>query len=69
MKIIKEGKPYRIHKCSKCKTIYAYKIDRGVFSYKPHCPECGEFSDSHYFDKKISRETYKKLCGVEGNNE
>ena len=30
MKIIKKGNPYRKHKCSMCKTIFAYLVHRLV---------------------------------------
>ena len=55
MKIIKEGKPYRKHKCSKCKTIYIYHIsnDKRMFSDLIYCPVCGNYLDFHIFDKKL----------------
>lgn len=66
MKIIKEGKPYRIHKCSKCKTIYAYHIEN---SKKPlgeliYCPECDNYLDIHIFDKKLSIKQYESIKEV-----
>lgn len=62
MKIIKKGKPYRIHKCSKCKSVYAYKYNNSGFGLV-HCPECEDYLDFHFLDKKISREKYDKLGG------
>lgn len=55
MKIIKEGKPYRKHKCSKCKTVYVYHIsdDKAFLSDLIYCPVCRNFLDSHIFDKKL----------------
>lgn len=63
MKIIKLGKTYRAHKCSKCKTVYAYrlKIENGLI----YCPKCGNFLDFHIFDKKISEQKYYQLKEVE----
>lgn len=62
MKVIKEGKPYRIHKCSKCKTVYAYEYDGSGWTFV-RCPKCDDYLDMHYFDKKISKEKYDKLGG------
>lgn len=61
MKIIKQGKPYRKHKCCKCKTIYVYHIFDDTIGELIYCPECNNFLDFHIFDKKISEEEYKKL--------
>ena len=62
MKIIKKGNPYRKHKCSICKTIFAYHLYEdfcvGHFLY---CPVCRNYSDFYTFDKEISEEEYKKL--------
>ena len=69
MKIIKKGKPYRIHKCSKCKTVYVYKYRNTWDSDLVYCPECKNYLDFHFLDKKISQEKYEKLCELEGNDE
>ena len=61
MKIIKKGNPYRKHKCSRCKTIYVYHLLKDRFDELIYCPECGNFLDFHIFDKKITKEEYKKL--------
>ena len=66
MKIIKEGKPYRIHKCRKCKTKYSYQYYFTGMGYI-HCPKCNYFLDKHTFDKKISKKQYESI--KEGNNE
>ena len=64
--IIKKGKPYRIHKCSKCKTKYVYKYVYSGMGFI-HCPECNNFIDSHYFDRKITAEKYNKFKSLEKN--
>lgn len=63
MEIIKCGKPYRKHKCSKCKSVYIYHIKYDVNPRKKlvSCPVCSDFSDLHFYDKKISREKYNSL--------
>ena len=67
MKVIKKGKPYRIHKCSKCKTIYAYHIgdSKKPLSNLIYCPECDDYLDIHIFDKKLSKEQYESIKVVE----
>lgn len=64
MKIIKTGKPYRIHKCSKCKTKYVYKYECDAMRLV-HCPECNNYLDFHFYDRKISREKYEKMQELE----
>lgn len=69
MKIIKKGNPYRKHKCSICKTIFAYHLYEdfcvGHFLY---CPVCRNYSDFYTFDKEISEEEYKKLNNLEDDD-
>lgn len=60
MKVIKKGKPYRIHKCSRCNTKYAYKEECDCTKLV-RCPECGNYLDFHFYDRKISQEKYDKL--------
>lgn len=68
MKIIQKGKPYRKHKCTKCKTIYLYKFTTPMGLI--YCPECRDFFDFHFLDRKISQEEYEKFLELEsGNNE
>lgn len=57
-KIIKKGKDYRIHKCFKCKTIFAYKYYYNCLVY---CPSCNNYLDIHIFDKKINKEKYDNI--------
>lgn len=62
MKIIKRGKPYRKHKCSKCKTIYVYHINKDVkWTDLIYCPVCNNFLDMMLFDKKMSSEEYENI--------
>lgn len=63
MEIIKCGKPYRKHKCSRCKSVYIYHIKYGknLGSDLICCPVCGDYLDFHFYDKKISREKYNSL--------
>ena len=63
MKIIKKGTPYRKHKCSKCKSIYAYHIgeDYNRFSDIIRCPVCDNFMDFHWYDRKISIKDYNEI--------
>jgi len=70
MKIIKEGRPYRIHKCSKCKCVYVYHNykDKPLFSDLIYCPSCKNYLDSHLFDKKISTKKYNSLQELKGDN-
>lgn len=65
MKIIKEGTPYKKHKCSKCKSIYIYHIhkDKGFIGDLIYCPICHNYLDFHLFDRRISKEKYNKLGG------
>lgn len=67
MKVIKKGKPYRIHKCSKCKTIYTYHIrnSKKPLSNLIYCPECDGCLDIHIFDKNLSKEQYESIKVVE----
>lgn len=73
MKIIKEGKPYRKHKCSGCGCIYVYHIFNDTdFMHDIRCPECKicDFKGS-IFDKKLTKKEADKLreCnGEETNN-
>ena len=62
MKIIKQGKPYRKHKCSKCKTVYVYHIKDDVIGENMlYCPICGNYMDFIIFDKKITYEKYQSI--------
>ena len=61
MKTIKKGKPYRKHKCRKCKAIFVYRYNYTGFSELVYCPECHNYLDFHFFDKKISEEEYQEL--------
>ena len=62
MKIIKRGNLYRKHKCSKCKTIFAYHIYNDVcVSEVLHCPECHNYLDFTIFDKRMSENEYNKI--------
>lgn len=63
MKIIKKGTPYRKHKCSKCKSIYAYHIseDCDRFSNMLYCPVCANFMGHHWYDRKISIKEYNEI--------
>ena len=63
MEIIKCGKPYRKHKCYKCKSVYIYhiKYDKHLGTDLICCPVCGNFLDFHFYDKKISTEKYNNL--------
>ena len=62
MKIIKKGNPYRKHKCSRCKTIFAYNLYEDVcVGDLLYCPVCRNYLDFNIFDKKITEEEYKKL--------
>lgn len=63
MKIIKRGTPYRKHKCSKCKSIYAYHIgeDSSMFSDILRCPVCDNYSDFHWYDRRISIKDYNEI--------
>lgn len=65
MKTIKIGKPYRKHKCTKCKSVYLYHIRevKTWYSDLVHCPICDDYLDFHFFDKKISVEKYNSLKG------
>lgn len=70
MKEIKEGKPYRKHKCSKCKSVYIYHIheDKGSLSDLIYCPICDNYLDTHLFDKKLSTNKYNKIKELEEGN-
>ena len=61
MKIIKKGSPYRKHKCSKCKTKYAYHIGEDVSWGNLHCPICNNYLDIIIFDRRISEKEYNNL--------
>ena len=61
-KIIKKGKQFRIHKCSRCKTTYAYEY---VYESIVYCPVCRSYLDTHIFDKKITEEQYNKLKNLQ----
>lgn len=62
MKIIKKGTPYRKHKCSRCKTIYAYHIYNDVYvGDLLYCPVCHNYLDVMLFDKKISYKEYQNI--------
>lgn len=62
MEIIKEGKLYRKHKCSKCKTIYTYHINNDVeIGELVYCPNCNNYMDIHCFDKKLNKKQVEKL--------
>lgn len=63
MKIIKIGKPYRKHKCFKCKSVYAYHVskDKSRFVDIMYCPVCGNYLDTHIFDRRISVEKYNNI--------
>ena len=65
MEIIKSGKPYRKHKCSKCKSVYIYHInkDKNAFNELVYCPVCRNYLDFHFLDKKISYKKYNELLG------
>ena len=62
MRVIKEDKTERVHKCKHCKTIYAYTMKEvHVFIYRTlHCPVCGELNYLSKFDKKIKERKEKK---------
>ena len=68
MKIIKKGNPYRKHKCSMCKTIFAYHIYKDVRVGLLYCPVCRNCYDFNIFDKEISEEEYKKLNNLEDDD-
>ena len=57
-KVIQKGKPFRIHKCRRCKTKYVYEY---VYKSMVYCPVCKDYMDLHVFDKKITEEQYNKL--------
>lgn len=62
MKIIRKGTPYRKHKCSRCKTIFAYHIyEDTCVGDMLYCPICNNYLDFRIFDKKISTEQYNNL--------
>lgn len=61
-KVIEKGKPFRIHKCRRCKTKFCYKY---IFSSLVYCPVCNNYMDSHIFDKKITEEQYNKLKNLQ----
>lgn len=61
-KIIKKGKPFRIHKCRRCKTTYAYEY---VYESAVSCPVCKNYLDLHIFDKKITEDQYNKLKNLQ----
>ena len=62
MKIIKKGKPYRKHKCSKCKTIYAYHTHQDVnWTDLVYCPICHNYLDFMLFDRRISSKEYENI--------
>jgi len=70
MKLIKRGKPYRKHKCRKCKSIFLYKINYTGISKLVYCPECGNYLDFHWYDKKISKKQYDEIQEIEsGKND
>lgn len=55
MRIIKEEKSERIHKCVYCKSVYAYlpeDIDR-VCNATTKCPVCKEHNCVSIFDKRV----------------
>jgi len=64
MKVIKSGKPYRIHKCLKCKTTYIYHIFNDKNGDLVYCPECNNYLDFHIFDKRISHHKYINIDKV-----
>ena len=67
MKIIKKGNPYRKHKCSICKTIFAYHIHKDVcvgnLLYCPVCRNCYDFNISEDMTATIKDKsgTYKEV--------
>ena len=71
--IIKEGTPYRQHKCRKCETIFVYHLyydDRDGYI---RCPECKKRVNINKLklDKKLTKKEYEeleKLHGEETNN-
>lgn len=68
MKVIKQGTPYRKHKCLKCRSVYAYHInkDKGRFAEIMYCPVCDNYLDLHLFDRRISVEKYNNLKDLGG---
>ena len=55
MRIIKEEKTERIHKCRHCQSIYAYlpeDIDHLVYD-AIRCPVCNVWNCVSIFDKKV----------------
>lgn len=54
MRIIMENKLERIHKCTRCQSIYAYlpeDIDHAVYD-ATKCPVCKSWNSVSIFDKK-----------------
>lgn len=72
--IIKEGKPYRQHKCRNCKTTFVYHVYNDLnYDHKIRCPECAIYKhiDKLKWDKKLTKKEYEeleKLHGEETNN-
>ena len=66
---IKEGKPYRKHKCSRCKSVYIYDLRNDVyFNDMVYCPVCRNYLDFHCFDRKLTREKYEKLMDLKDSD-
>ena len=55
MRIIKENKTERIHKCTSCKSIYAYLPEDIDYNYYPttKCPACKSLNHVSIFDKEV----------------
>jgi len=54
MRIIKENNTEKIHKCEKCKSLFAYKGSDKTFIFGMlECPVCGKYNEPSIFDKKV----------------
>ena len=54
MRIIKENKIEKEHKCINCKSIFAYKeSDKTSIFGVLECPVCGKYNEPSIFDKKV----------------
>ena len=57
MRIIKEVKQEYVHKCSYCKSLYAYTSEDIDYTWFKHirCPVCKKIESTSIFDKKVKK--------------
>ena len=55
MRVIKENKTEIKHKCSYCKSIFAYRNTEKTFMGYLKCPVCENLDKPSIFDRKVKK--------------